>query len=591
MTVPGNGNNSVFEFEDYVLKPSERLLLRKGNPVPLKAKVFETLVNLVRNHGRVLSKEDLMKLIWSDRFVEEGNLSQYIFILRRILGDNPRDHRFIVTIPGHGYRFVAKVNEVSEARNGQLNGVGAEELSSKIRSIAILPIRFLDPAQQDEFLGLALADTLITQLSTNKSISVRSTAAIVRYTNSGRDPIVIGQEIKVDAIMSGTIYKVRDMMAINLQLTKVSTQETLWANRFEVNAVEFLELQTKIATEVADALAIELDPDKKDSSQTTLKNPGTYQKYLRGRFHLEKRTEPGLLEGLACVKEIVEDEPDFALAYVGIADSYLLLGKYLYLAPGESFPHARTAAERALGLDPTLADGYSSLAEYHHYYEKDWDLAQEYYERSQRLNPNYALARHWYAWALMCRGQFDEALEQVEHAQRIDPSSLLLSTTRGLPFYFGRDYRRAKREFERTLAVDPRHISARFYLASALLHSGDPESAIREFESIIEDEPVQQAIGMLGFSYAEIGRCVEAREQLDRLYEMSLDRYVSHYIQALVHCGLGRVDNALTLLERAYEDKDPWLVLLQIDPCLSCMYGEPRFERLLEKLAIGKPII
>ena len=580
-----NGNNLRFEFGDYVLRPSERLLLRNGDPVPLKAKVFETLLSLVQNHGRVLSKEDLMKLIWSDRFVEEGNLSQYIFILRRILGDNPRDHRFIVTIPGHGYRFVANVTEIHESSNGKLNGHAASAEKAKIRSVAILPIPFLDPAQQDEFLGLALADTLITQLSTNKSISVRSTAAIVRYTNSGKDPIVIGQEIKVDAIMSGTIYKIREMMAVNLQLTDVSTQETIWANRFEVNASEFLELQNEIATEVAKALAIELDHERAGEPQSLIRDQATYQKYLRARFHLEKRTEAGLREGLTCVKEIVEVEPDFPLAYVGIADSYLLLGKYLYLSPEESFPHARQAAEKSISLDPGKAEGYSSLAEYYHYYEKDWERAEEYYGHSQRSNPNYALARHWYAWALMCRGEFDEALEQIEHAQKIDPSSLLQSTTRGLPFFFNRDYNKAIRQFEMVLDVDPRHISARYHLASALVHAGDPERAIREFEMIIEDEPLQQAIALLGFSYAEVGLCEEAREQLDRLDEMSLDRYVSYYVRALVHCGLGRIDQALSLLEQAYSEKEPWIVLLRIDPFLSCLYGEPRFERLLEKLA------
>ena len=586
MSNPGSSSSSAFEFEDYVLRPSERLLLRNGSPVPLKAKVFETLLNLVQNRDRALSKDDLMKLIWSDRYVEESNLSQYIFILRRILGENPRDHRFIVTIPGFGYRFVAEVNEVPASQNGKLNGHSASLEKRKIRSVAILPLQFLDPAQQDEFLGLALADTLITQLSSNKSISVRSTAAIVRYTNSGKDPIAIGQEIKVDAIMSGTIYKVRDMLAVNLQVTNVATQETLWANRFEVNASAFPELQNAIAAEVASALAIELDQDRQEPPQAA-RNHSVYQKYLKARFHLEKRNEAGLLEGLECCKEIIAAEPDFALAHVGVADSYLLLGKYLYLAPDECFPFALEAAEQAVAIDPKSAEGHSSLAEYYHYYEKDWVKADEFYKLAHRLNPNYALARHWYAWAMMCRGQFDQALEQIENAQMIDPSSLLLSTTRGLPFYFRRDYRSAIRQFETTLEIDPEHFSARFYLASALLHNGDPEAAIREFEIIINEEPMQQAIGLLGFSYAEAERFDEAHEQLDLLAEISLERYVSPYVQSIVYCGLGKSESAMSMLEQAYREKDPWLVLLRIDPFLSCVYGEPRFMRLVDSLGLG----
>ncbi|NOT48361.1 MAG: tetratricopeptide repeat protein [Acidobacteria bacterium] len=584
MSSTGSTNNSTFEFEDYVLRPSERLLLRNGIPVPLKAKVFETLLSLVQNHGRILSKEDLMKLIWSDRYVEENNLSQYIFILRRILGENPQDHRFIVTIPGHGYRFVAKVNEIPESSNGHLHHSALPDEKTKIRSIAILPPAFLDPEQQEEFLGLALADTLITQLSTNKSISVRSTAAVHRYTGSGKDPIVIGQEIKVDAVMSGTIYKVRDRMAVNLQLTSVASQETLWANRFEVSAADFLELQGEIATEVANALAIELEKPETSPGMRMPKSQEIYQKYLKARFLWERRTEASLLEGLECVREIVETEPDFPLAYIGVADSYLLLGEYLYLSPEQSFPFAREAAERSLELDPRIAEGHASMAEYFHYYEKDWAKAEECYQKANRLNPNYASARHWYAWSLMCFGRFDEAREQIELAQAIDPSSMVLSTSRGLPFYFKREYSRAISQFELVLGIQPQLTYARYYLGSALVHAGDPYSAIREFEMLVEEEPLQQAIALLGFSYAEAGRFDSAQGCLRKLDEMELSRYISPYVRAIVHCGLGEIDQALAMLEQAYFEKAPWLVWLRIDPFLTRLYGEPRFEALLDKL-------
>jgi tetratricopeptide (TPR) repeat protein len=386
--------------------------------------------------------------------------------------------------------------------------------------------------------------------------------------------------------MSGTIYRGRDNLVVNIQLTDVATQETIWANRFDVPASEFLEVQSTIATEVAEALAIELDDDEKAPPHNTPRSQETYQKYLKGRFHWEKRTEAGLLEGLKCVQEIVDLEPDFPLAYIGVADSYLLLGEHLYLAPEDSFPLARKAAEKALSMEPRLAEGHASLAEFYHYYEKDWARAEEAYQRANRLNPNYASARHWHAWALMCRGQFDEAREQIEHAQLIDPSSLVYSTSRGLPFYFSRDYRRAIRQFELVLEIEPRLTIARYYLGAALVHFGDPVAAIREFEMLVDEEPLQQAIALLGFSYAEAGRSDEARRQLDRLDELSFERYVSPYVQAVVQCGVGQVDAALDLLEQAYVEKAPWLVFLRIDPFLTCLYGEPRFGRLIEKLGL-----
>lgn len=585
MSVTGSTNNSTFEFEDYVLKPSERLLLRRGEPVRLKAKVFETLLSLVQNHGRVLSKEDLMKLIWEDRFVEESNLSQYIFILRRILGEHPQDHRFIVTIPGHGYRFVAKVNEIPDRPSNGTPGDGAPD-KKRLRSIAILPAHFIGPDKEDEFLGLALADTLITQLSTNKGISVRSTPSILRHTGSEKDPITLGQEIKVDAIMSGTIYKVRENMVVNLQLSDVLSQETLWANRFEVSAPDFLELQKEIAAEVANALAIELETGNESTPQRVPKSQETYQKYLKGRFLWEKRTEASLLESLACVKEITEAEPDFALGYVGVADSYLLLGEYLYLAPDESFPFAREAAEHAIGVDPRLAEAYASLAEYYHYYEKDWAKAEENYQKANKLNPNYASSRHWYAWSLMSAGRFEDALDQIEMAQVVDPGSMALSTSRGLPFYFCGEYERAIRQFELVLDIDPNLIYARYYLGSALVHAGQAEAAIREFEAIVENEPVQQAIALLGFCYAEAGRADMARRQLEYLDEMESFRYVSPYVRAIVHCGLWEENKAMEMLEIAYRERAPWLVWLRIDPFLSRLRGDQRFERLSGKLSL-----
>lgn len=586
MSSSGSTNTAVYEFEDFVLRPSERLLLRNGKPVPLKSKVFETLLSLVRNRDRVLSKEDLMGLIWSDRVVEESNLSQNIFVLRRTLGEHPSDHRFIVTHPGHGYRFVANVKEIEAAEKRPANGSVATESRRRINSIAILPLRSFETGSTNESLGLALADTLITQLGARGGFSVLSTAAVIKYAGSDKDPLLIGREIEVDAILSGTIYRVRENLLLNLQLSDVLTGETKWANRFELPADDFLEIQTEIADEVTEALSADLVKARDRAVRRMPKNPENYQKYLRGRFLWERRSEADMLEGLKCVEELVELEPEFPLAYIGVADSYLLLGEYLFLAPDDSFPLAREAAERAIELDPKLAEGYASLAEYYHYYEKDRAKAEENYLQASKLNPNYASARHWYAWSLMCYERFDEALEQIELAQATDPNSLALSTTRGLPFFFRKDYEGAIRQFEMVLDIQPNLAYARYYLGSALVHNGEPAAAIREFETILEREQLQQAIGLLGYCYAEAGKFERAGEQLRLLDELEQTRYVSPYVRAIVHCGLGDLLDALDLLERAYRERAPWLVWLLIDPFLSRLWGEPRFERLIERLSL-----
>lgn len=579
-------NKSRFEFEDYVLLPSERLLKKNNEVVLLKPKVFDTLLTLVRHNGKLLSKEDLIQLIWEGRSVEEGNLSQYIFTLRKIFGENPHDHRFIVTIPGQGYRFVAKVFEVSEDSNRNYSPETTRSAGRQIRSLAVLPLNYLRAQEDEDFFGLAAADTLITRLSTNRNISIRSTAAIIKYAYSKTDPIAIGRELNVDAIMSGTMIKCAEKIILNIQLTNIFNRELIWANKFEAAASNFLETHDQIAEQVAEALAIELHQNEKIQGNKP-DNQEVYQTYLKGRYFWNKRSEAGLEKGLACAEEVIAAEPDFALGYIGIADSYLLLGEYLFAAPENVFPKARAAAEKALKITPGLAEGYASLAEYFFYYEKDWTKAEDFFRRAIKLNPTYACAIHWYTWLLFGMGRFDEALAQIEQAQHIDNSSILLSTIRGLPFYYKRDFDRAIIQFRRILEAAPELMHARYYLGSALVHAGDTEAAITEFKKCISAEPVQQAIALLGYCLAVSGDHLSARNQLRLLDEIEQRRYVSPYVRAIVHTGLDETRQALTLLERAFKENAAWIVWLAVDPFFDKLHNEPRFQNLLEKLNLS----
>jgi len=428
-----------YEFDEYTLLTSERLLRRRGERVALKPKVFDTLLALVRNHGRLLGKEELIGLIWPDSFVEAGNLSQNIFTLRRVLGESPHDHRFIVTVPGYGYRFVAKVREIGEGEGPR-------------------------PRQK-----------------TPKDIDV-------------------------------------------------------------------------------------------------------YQTYVKGRFFWDKRTEEGLRVGLSSARAVLEAEPELPLGYVGLADSYLLMGEYLYLPPGESFPLALEAARKALALDPTLGEAHASLAEYAFFYGRDWAGAERHYRDAIKLSPDYASARHWYTWFLIAMSRYEDAAEQIRQAQIIDPGSLILNTIVGLPhFYVGR-YERAIRQFRRTLEVEPGYQNARYYLGSALVHAGRHEEAISEFETMVAAWPIQQAIALLGYCYAVSGRRDEASRMLSRLDELERQRFVAAYVRAFIHVGLNERTLALDQLERAYDEQEPWVVFLNVDPFFRGLRGEPRFMRLLGRL-------
>jgi Tfp pilus assembly protein PilF/TolB-like protein len=449
-------------------------------------------------------------------------------------------------------------------------------------------MRFLGPKEEEKFFGLAIADTLITRLSVNRRISVCSTAAIIKYADSNDNPIAIGQQLKVDAIVSGTMIRSENRLFLNIQLTNIIDRDTLWANRFVVKTSDFLEAHDRIAEEVAETLAIELDQNKVVPVQRKPRDQETYQLYLKGRYFWDKRSEFGLRTGLACAEQVALAEPDFPLAYVGIADSYLLLGEYLFSPPDEAFPAARSAAEKALQLEPALSEAYASLAEYYVFYQRNWVKAEDYYRQAIELNPNYAAVRHWYAWFLFAMRRFDESLEHIEQAQVLDPGSLIISTVRGLPFYYRGEFDRAIAQFKCSLDIDPDFARARYYIGSALVHKGDVAGAIVEFEKRVQDEPLQQAIALLGYCYAAAGDKDRARAQLTKLDEIESRRYVSPYVRAFVHCGLDESDIALSLLEKAFDERAGWLFLLNVDPFFGRLRDEPRFINLLDKLRLDR---
>ncbi len=572
-----------YEFEDFILLPAERLLLRRGGEkIPLKSKVFETLLTLVRRHGELLTKDDLMTEIWGYNYVEEGNLTQNIFTLRKIFEEKPQDHRFIVTVPGRGYRFVARVRAVTETKSENKAPAAAHNGNGHLRSLAVLPLKFLAPGESEtrKYLALAIADSLITNLSAGRRFAVRSTESVFRYTETEKDAVTLGRELAVDIVLSGTLQTSEEKVRANFQLHETKTGETVWAGKFEVPHGDFFELQDSIAAQAAESLTTALAEKAPTARGADFE---IYQKYLKYRFFWETRTEEGLLTALNGVRKITSEAPEFALGHVGIADTYLLLGHHLFLPPEAVYEQVRAAIDRALEADPNLAEAFASEADYH-FIRKDWSGAERLHRKSIALKPDYASGRHWYCWFLIAMGRFDEALEQIELAQLIDNNSLYLSTIRGIPFCYQRRFDRAVRQFELVLEVDPNYKRALYYLAWAQFHSGDWEKGIAEFESVVRNEPIQQTIAVLGYCYGVAGMKDKARRMLARLDEIAAQRYVSPYIRAWVHVGLDDKEQALAELEKAAAENSIWLVWLNVDMQFAALRGEPRFQSLIDRL-------
>lgn len=573
-----------YEFGDYCLLPSERLLYRDGEKIPLKSKVFETLLTLVRHHGELLTKDALMTEIWGNNFVEEANLTQYIFTLRKIFGEKPDDHQFIVTVPGRGYRFVARVEAIAETKSENHAHAVNSSLNGHTKSLAVLPLKFLIPreSEREKYLGLAIADSLITHLSACRKFSIRSTEVVLKYVETEKDAISIGRELEVELVLSGTIQSLNAKIRANLQLYDTRSGDTVWADKFEVVSHDFFETQDKISSAAAEALARE--GHSQATARKTLENPEIYQKYIKYRFFWESRTEEGLRTSLRGAKEIVAAAPDFSLGYICLANAYLLLGHHLYLPPSEIYENVHRAVEKALELDPNLAEAYTANADYQ-FITRNWANAEKNHLKSLALKPDNASARHWYSWFLMAMGRFDESLEEIEKAQMLDTNSLYLMTIRGLPFGYKRDFERAIEQFKIALEIDPNFKRAHYYLAWALLYAGRHAEAIAECEKIVADEPIQQTIALAGYIYGKAGIPEKAYEMLRRLNRMQFEeKYVSPYQRAMIYTGLGDANQALNELENAYEEDSIWLIWLKVDLQFDDLREEPRFKDLLAKL-------
>lgn len=572
-----------YEFGPFRLLPNERLLLRDKQVIPLTPRVFDTLLVFVENSGRVLSKDELMKLIWPDTTVEEGNLSQNIFILRKSLGEAPPEQRYIVTIPMKGYRFIAKVRSLRES-DGPPQTTRQFKLSA-VTSLAVLPFKLLGEESSDRYLGCGLADSLITKLSRIGRIVVRPTTAVLKYSAPDQDPVVAGREQSVDAVLDGVVQRLGSRLRIGVQLIRIDTQETIWGDQFEEEFTDIFALQDSISEQVARLLVPELSREERDQLlKHQTENVEAYALYIKGRYFWDQRTETGLRKGLEFAEQMIELDPGFALAYVGLADSYNLMGEYLYLQPHDAFPKARIAVTKALTIDPLLAEGHASLAEIALFFDWNWPEAEHRYQRAINLNPHYASAHHWYAWFLMTQERFDEARASLRRARTLDPGSLTINTVMGIPDYYDRNYDRAIHQYQQIRQLNPELPQINYYLGSALIHKALYTEAVTALKTLASIEYRQQTIALLGYTYGVMGEKSRALEALNDLNALSQQRYVSPYLKALVYAGLDQVDEAFEQLDKAYAERASWMIFLKVDPCLDRLRDDKRFPNLLRRV-------
>jgi DNA-binding winged helix-turn-helix (wHTH) protein/tetratricopeptide (TPR) repeat protein len=580
--------NVVYEFAHRRVDPARRELLHNGRPVPIYPRCFDALLLLIEKRGTLLEKDFLMQALWPDVVVDENSLAKVISEVRRALGEGPRDSGCIVTIPRRGYRFVADVVVQRKAAEGPVTS-GSPKV--EIRSLAVLPFSFLNPAAGDDTLAIGLADALITRLGQLRRTVVRPTSSIARFAESPMAPSEAGRVLGVDAVIAGSVRRAGDTVRASVQLVSAGGDAVLWADKFDAPSGGALELEDSISGRVATALTLTLARGERPPvALRQAADPDAYEHYIRGRYLIAKRTRETLAEAVACMERSIAIDPRFALAHAGLSEAWLQLGLRAAvsqsLRPREVMPKARTAAEKALALDDSLSEAHATLAQVLFAYEWKREEGITEFLRAIELNPNNQNAQHWYAMALGGLGRFDEALAQIQHALAVDPLAVMVNANVGFLLYRAGRLEEAVAKLQHTVAMEPGFVMTRYRLGLALEALERYPEAIAEFEAMRPSDNDPLGLSAIARTMALMQRRAEALRELDRLIGISRVTYVPSVLIAGIYIALGDHENALEYLERGVEERSITLLWLPFDRCWASLHGNPRFSRILASIGL-----
>ncbi|MGH9769279.1 MAG: winged helix-turn-helix domain-containing tetratricopeptide repeat protein [Blastocatellia bacterium] len=618
----------------------------------LTPKAFDTLLILIEKNGRLVEKEELMKQLWPDTFVEENSLSQNIYLVRKALGEESQGARYIETVPRRGYRFTAPVREVSAGDTTvgtqilvEENEAGAEPpaiapplpmllpsprrfsrsllfalapaltffaiwliwgaprrsvASSEAKSIAVLPFKSLGPLAaeaSDAHLGLGITDAMISRFSRIQQITVRPTSAIFRYAGQSYDPSMVGCELDVDAVLEGTVQRVGDRVRVTVHLINTQNGQPLWSDRFDEKFTDVFAVQDAISEQVAQALKLKLTTDeRKQLTRRYTENPEAYQAYARGLFFWNKRTEDGLSRSIEYFNQALAKDPHYALAWAGLADTYAVTAylRYKFVSPDDAYRKAQEAATKALEIDQTMAEAHTALSVVRAYRDSDLPGAEKEIKKAIALKENSATAHQRYAIYLRDQGRLSEALGEIQRAHELDPLSLTIGSNLAFIHYLRRNYDQAAAYAQRVLETEPDYFQSLIVLGPTWQQKQKYQEAIALLEKVREQQkgkagPYYNALEALGHAYAVAGRRAAAERIIAELKACPEDKDETTYRQALIRAGLGELDQTFALLETNSHDWNLPPVGLTLDPRFDTLRADPRYETLMRK-RFGRPL-
>jgi TolB-like protein/DNA-binding winged helix-turn-helix (wHTH) protein/Flp pilus assembly protein TadD len=641
----------IFRFGPFEAKPRAQELSKNGTPLRLRGQPFAILELLLNRAGEVVTREEIRQKLWpADTFVDfEHGLNTSIKKLRQALCDSATEPRYIGTIPRLGYRFIAPVEATVEPKAKKPTGVEtvAEEDSKHpvsqvgggrprlhlflapavlvlaaaalvfnmagartrlfalfrstknasvavasapkpLPSIAVLPLQNLSNNSAEDYFADGMTDELTTDLAQFGSLRVISRTSAMHYKGASKTAPEIGRELGVDTLIEGTVQRVGDRVRIRVQLIDSASDRHLWARSYDHDLKDVLALQSSAARDIAEEVEGKVVPPPANAPLNLHPvKPEAYEAYLKGRYFWNKRTEDGLKKSIEYFEQAISQDPKFAAAYAGLADSYSILGSDVLPARVAS-AKAHVAASKALELDPAIAEGHAELGLVEFYYDWDWTRSEQEFRRAIELNPNYATAHQWYGYYLAAMGRFPEALEEAGKAQQIDPLSLSINTTLAGRYRDLHQYAQAIDLNRRTLEMDPNFMPAHIALGATYEDQGNWSHAISEYQqavAISQNNPI--ALASLGSAYGHLGDQAAARKMIARLQEASKHHYVSAFDMATVFAGISDPDTAFHWLEKAYAQRESQMAFLNITRRMDPLRSDPRFADLLRRMGLS----
>ena len=622
-------------FGAYDFEPYSGELRKEGMRVRLEGQPVAILRMLLERPGELVTREELQKQLWpADTFVDfEHSLNAAIKRLRAALSDSADHPRYVETLARRGYRFIAPVNGAGvSGKRPLLDTTAAVPTSASfrsrrlwlvvtlalcaaglvglswrqwrnraaapppvIKSLAVLPLENVsgDPAQ--EYFADGMTDELITDLAQIGSLRVISRTSIMQYKGARKSLPEIARELAVDGVVEGTVFRSGRRVRITSQLIYAPSDQHLWAHSYERDLPDVLTLQNEIAQAVAHEVGATIIGKQVSvravSPEVSVRaaSPEAYESYLKGRYYFNQRTGNALNKSIEEFQEAIAREPNYALAYSGLADAYAMLGFRGHFPSEDALSLAKAAASKAIALDETLAEPHASLAFIAETHEWDWATAEREYKRALELNPGDARAHHWYAGYLMYVGRFDEGIAEAERARDLDPLSLPVNNALAGRLLTAGRVDEALRQLQKTLGMNPKFAPAHQTLGWILLNKGKHQEAIREFQQAVQlAGPDDMDLTLdLGYAYATVGNQNEARRILAKMKKLHERGLVPSAPVGILYGALGDLNDAFAWLDKAYKERDPELTYLKVGRRFEPLRNDPRFQKLLLRMGLA----